>query len=551
MTPRELKGLPVELAARIAEGLKLERAGQRAAARAIYETSLYELENVEHHSATASALLRWTGRTFADDADTDAAFDCYAAALSVAMASGDRPGVASVVNLMAIAQQQRGDFDEATRLYRRAVKYASLAGEANLVAMIEQNLGTIAGIRGDQPTALTHYRAALAGYRRLGLDAPLSGLLNNLGMLYSQMRRWRSAEETYDEAYTTALRTGDVGTQIAVAVNRAELFIMRRDFTVARQWCDTALMLAEQTGDERALGDAYKHYGVIARESGDYNGAEEFLNRAWQIAEQRHEMVLAAHTARERAELYRRQERNRDTLRELNTAHRLFSQLRARRDVVETRRKLGELEGKFLEIVREWGASIESKDNYTSGHCDRVADFACTLAGLAGFDPESLFWFRAGALLHDVGKLIVPSSILNKPGPLSPEERALMERHPAAGEKMLAGIEFPWDVKPMIRHHHERWDGSGYPDRIAGDAIPIAARILCLADVWDALTTDRPYRTAFTRDRAMEIMSADSGKAFDPALFTLFRSIVEQRSVPAPPSFGRPSGTVQRARVAS
>lgn len=550
MTPRELKGLPPELAARIAEGLKLERAGQRAAARAVYETSLYELEKIEHHAATASALLRWTGRTYADEADTDAAFDCYAAALAVATANGDRPGVASVVNLMAIAQQQRGDFDEATRLYRRAVKYASLAGEATLVAMIEQNLGTIASIRGDQPTALTHYRAAQAGYRRLGLDAPLCGLLNNLGMLYLQMRRFQSAEETYDEAYAIALRTGDAGTQIAVAVNRAELFIARRDFDHARQWCDTAFTLAEQSGDHRAVGDVNKHYGVIAREIGDYDAADEFLTRAWHIAEQRHELVLAAHTARERAELYRRQERNRDTLRELNTAHRLFSQLRARRDVVETRRKLGELEGKFLEIVREWGASIESKDNYTSGHCDRVADFACTLARMAGYDPESLFWFRAGALLHDVGKLIVPSSILNKPGPLTPEERALMERHPAAGEKMLAGIEFPWDVKPMIRHHHERWDGKGYPDQIAGDSIPLSARILCLADVWDALTTDRPYRTAFSRERAMDIMSADAGKAFDPALFTLFRTVVEQRSTTAPPPFARSAPAQHRDRVA-
>ncbi len=254
-------------------------------------------------------------------------------------------------------------------------------------------------------------------------------------MLYSQMRRWRSAEEMYLEAYDTALRTGDVGTQIAVAVNRAELCIARRDYVTAREWCDTALLLAEQSGDERALGDAYKHYGVIARETGDFAGAEEFLGQAWQIAEQRHELVLAAHTAKERAELYRRQDRNRDTLRELNTAHRLFSQLRARRDLVETRRRLGELEAKFLEIVAEWGASIESKDNYTSGHCDRVADYACSLARMAGLDHETLFWFRAGALLHDVGKLIVPSSILNKPGALTAEERALMERHPAAGEK--------------------------------------------------------------------------------------------------------------------
>ncbi len=548
MTPRELKGLAPELAARISEALRLERAGQRATARGMYELALYELDQ-RAHASTASALLRWTGRTYADDADTESAFDCYAAALAVAMANSDRPGVASVVNLMAIAHQQRGDLDEAARLYGRAVKYATLAGETQLVAMIEQNLGTIAGIRGDQPKALTHYRAALAGYRRLGLDGPMSGLLNNLGMLYSQMRRWRSAEEMYLEAYDTALRTGDVGTQIAVAVNRAELCIARRDYVTAREWCDTALLLAEQSGDERALGDAYKHYGVIARETGDFAGAEEFLGHAWQIAEQRHELVLAAHTAKERAELYRRQDRNRDTLRELNTAHRLFSQLRARRDLVETRRRLGELEAKFLEIVAEWGASIESKDNYTSGHCDRVADYACSLARMAGLDHETLFWFRAGALLHDVGKLIVPSSILNKPGALTAEERALMERHPAAGEKMLAGIEFPWDVKPMIRHHHERWDGTGYPDKLAGEAIPLSARILCIADVWDALVTDRPYRVAFSRERAREIMQADVGSAFDPALFKLFIGILDQRSAtPAAPP--RPLSVPQHERVA-
>jgi putative nucleotidyltransferase with HDIG domain len=341
-------------------------------------------------------------------------------------------------------------------------------------------------------------------------------------MLYSQMRRWRSAEEMYLEAYDTAVRTGDVGTQIAVAVNRAELWIARREYVKAREWCDTALTLAEQTGDHRGLGDAYKHYGVIARETGDFGGAEEFFGQAWQIAEQRHELVLAAHTAKERAELYRRQDRNRDTLRELNTAHRLFSQLRARRDVVETRRRLGELEAKFLEIVAEWGASIESKDNYTSGHCDRVADYACTLARMAGLDHETLFWFRAGALLHDVGKLIVPSSILNKPGPLSAEERALMERHPAAGEKMLAGIEFPWDVKPMIRHHHERWDGTGYPDRLAGEQIPLGARIIFVADAFDAMTSERVYRKPLSERDAVAELERCAGTQFDPAVVDAF-----------------------------
>ncbi len=100
---------------------------------------------------------------------------------------------------------------------------------------------------------------------------------------------------------------------------------------------------------------------------------------------------------------------------------------------------------------------------HTQGHCERVADLACALAAKAGFDETSLFWFRIGALLHDVGKLIVPAEVLNKPGKLTDEEWALMRQHPAAGVEMLADIEFPWDVAPMVRSHHERWDGKGYP----------------------------------------------------------------------------------------
>src|SRR6185369_14976842 len=116
----------------------------------------------------------------------------------------------------------------------------------------------------------------------------------------------------------------------------------------------------------------------------------------------------------------------------------------------------------------------------TQGHCERVADLAGALAAKAGLDETSLFWFRIGALLHDVGKLIVPAEVLNKPG-------------------MLTDVQFPWDVAPMVRSHHERWDGGGYPDGLAAESIPLSARILCIADVYDALTTERSYKRAFSQ----------------------------------------------------
>jgi HD-GYP domain-containing protein (c-di-GMP phosphodiesterase class II) len=130
-----------------------------------------------------------------------------------------------------------------------------------------------------------------------------------------------------------------------------------------------------------------------------------------------------------------------------------------------------------------------------------------------------------GALLHDVGKIVVPSSILNKPGRLTKEEWRIMKRHPQAGVDLLREIEFPWDIRPMVRHHHEFWNGGGYPDGLAGEEIPRSARILCLADVFDALTTSRSYRGGMSVERALSIMRADVGKLFDPALFSVFETL--------------------------
>ena len=238
-------------------------------------------------------------------------------------------------------------------------------------------------------------------------------------------------------------------------------------------------------------------------------------------------MILQGEIARELSELYRGQGRNRQTLQRLNHAHRLFSQLRARRELADVDRRTAKLENDFLDVVRKWGESIESKDMYTQGHCVRVADLACALwMRVNAGDDTSLFWFRIGALLHDVGKLMVPAEVLNKPGKLTDEEWAMVRGHPSAGVELLADIEFPWDVRPIVESHHERWDGKGYPHGLAGEAIPLTARVLCVADVYDALTSVRSYKRALTHEEAMEIMRKDVGTQFDPALYAAFEELM-------------------------
>jgi diguanylate cyclase (GGDEF)-like protein/putative nucleotidyltransferase with HDIG domain len=209
----------------------------------------------------------------------------------------------------------------------------------------------------------------------------------------------------------------------------------------------------------------------------------------------------------------------------LNRSHRLFVQLRARRDVADVDGRMLRLEDEFLRLARRWGEAIEAKDRFTQGHCERVADLACAIAERAGFDARALFWFRIGALLHDVGKLIVPAEVLNKPGKLTDDEWALVRSHPTVGVEMLADTEFPWDVRPIVESHHERWDGRGYPAGLAGDDIPLVARILGVADVYDALTSVRSYKRALTHDEAMAILRQDVGTQFDPTVFALFEEV--------------------------
>lgn len=220
--------------------------------------------------------------------------------------------------------------------------------------------------------------------------------------------------------------------------------------------------------------------------------------------------------------------RNQEALTLLNAAHRLFGRLTARLDLVDVGAKAANLEQTYLAVVRDWGQSLESADSYTHGHCERVADYATMVAQALDCSPEEQTTIRLGAYLHDLGKVRIPHEILNKPGALTSEEFTIMKQHPVWGIEMLAAIEFPWDIKPIIRWHHEKYDGTGYPDRLKGDEIPLAAQIICIVDVFDAITTTRSYRPAMDHAEAMRRMN-ESRHWWKPSVFAAFeRSVATQ-----------------------
>jgi putative nucleotidyltransferase with HDIG domain len=193
------------------------------------------------------------------------------------------------------------------------------------------------------------------------------------------------------------------------------------------------------------------------------------------------------------------------------------------------RERRHELRRSYMATVRALCNAVEARDAYTGKHAERVAAYGMEIAKVldAPFseDPEVEFGF----LLHDVGKVAVPDSILWKPEPLTPEERTLMERHPLVGWEILREIDFLGEAKLVVRHHHERWDGAGYPDGLAGDVIPLAARVFAVADVLDALTTVRPYRPPSPLEVAREMIAESSGTQFDPEVVDAFMQIPPSR----------------------
>jgi ribonuclease P protein subunit RPR2 len=193
------------------------------------------------------------------------------------------------------------------------------------------------------------------------------------------------------------------------------------------------------------------------------------------------------------------------------------------------RERRHELRRSYMATVRALCNAVEARDAYTGKHAERVAAYGMAIAREldAPFadDPEVEFGF----LLHDVGKVAVPDAILWKPEPLTAEERRLMEQHPIVGWEILREIDFLGEAKLVVRHHHERWDGSGYPDRLEGERIPLAARVFAVADVLDALTTLRPYRSPSPLGEAREMIRASSGSHFDPEVVEAFVAIAPER----------------------
>ncbi|CAN5625611.1 hypothetical protein BH23CHL2_BH23CHL2_14380 [soil metagenome] len=192
-----------------------------------------------------------------------------------------------------------------------------------------------------------------------------------------------------------------------------------------------------------------------------------------------------------------------------------------------------ELEAVYDRTLEGWAAAVELNDDETEGHSRRVVDFTLRLARELGVSETDLVHIRRGALLHDIGKIGIPDRILLKPGPLDANEWEIMRRHPTYAYDLLKPISYLHPALDIPRHHHERWDGSGYPDGLSGEDIPLYARIFAVVDVYDALMSDRPYRPAWSMESTLEYIENEAGTLFDPAISAVFLAMMDSQSATA------------------
>ena len=514
------------LAERIADGRASERAGDWDAALAHYESAFASLI-AGGTPSDAADLFRWIGSVHRLSGSAERAQEAYETSLAIAECARLLGKVASAYNCLAILSQSQGAPDLAESYYTQGRTYASQANDERIAAIIDQNLGTLASIRGNMQLAIASYESALSRFRRLDDTSSVISSLNNLGMAHRDLGDWAAAERCFDEAFELGNELRDALLIGNIELNRAELDVRRGYYDDARESCDRAFEVFTRVASVAGQSEAYKVYGALFGRMNKPSLADTHFERAAELAVRSGDRLLEAEVLAAAAQNHLERDRNTDALRSLNDAYHLFRDLGAQAALLDLDRRLDGLENTYLKVVAAWAESIDAKDPYTAGHCSRVADLACRLAADCGFTGRELTWFRMGGFLHDVGKTAVPLEILNKPGKLTDEEWVAMKNHTVAGAEIVGKLNFPWEILPIVRSHHERWNGTGYPDGLAGEEIPLTARILCVADVYDALTTARSYRPALSREEALQIMERDAGVGLDPDLFARFIRILD------------------------
>ena len=508
------------------KGKILAYQGKLAEAIAAYQIVLDSCRDNKYLEIKADTLTQ-IGQLLGKHGDYDRALGYHQRAIGACRRLDDPIGLCKALRNLGVIYVEIGEFEEAEATYDEAITLASKSGEELLYADLVNNLGTIMNMRGDWNKALDLYRESLGIYRSNDEIRKSAYTMNNLAITFAERGYSDDALSYFSQALEIAADVNDASLVLIVDINLADLYLNRRELERARYHCQRAERhLQDNALTNGHLVETRTIAGKIAFYELAFESALQYYNDALHLAQDIGTQYQEAEVLFARGTLLDAMDRHFDALADLESSYAMFTAARAEAKKTKTESAIGSIEELYLKVFDAMAQQVDEKDPYTKGHSDRVASLSLLLARELHLSTGTLKTVVAAALLHDIGKILIDDAVLKKSGRLTAEEFSHIKNHPDMGITLLEGKEFPWDVKPAIRHHHEKFDGSGYPLGLIGDAIPLTARIIGLADVFDALTSDRPYRAAFTVEQALSVMTRESGTSFDPELLAAFTLLV-------------------------
>ncbi len=481
------------------------------------------------HLGVKAETFNQVGQLLAKKGDHDRALGYLQRAIGAYRRLQDKPGMCKTLRNLGVIYMQLGEFDEAELNYKEAIALAEEIGERMLYADLVNNLGAIKNMKGSWEEALELYHESLEIYEAHKEIRKCAYTRNNLAITLCERGFYSRAFEYFLHAHKTALEIKDQSLALIVDINLADLYLKERQYDKAQEHCQRAekhLLKSESVNGN--LVETWKTAGKIAFQREEYDEALNYFNNAHKTAKEIGAKFLEAEVLMERAILHRRIKRNFDALSDLEASHSIYTALKAEGKTEQTEKVIDSIERLYLEVFDSMAQEVDGKDEYTKGHSNRVASLAFLLAREIGLQGHPLKAIVAASLLHDIGKLKIENTILRKPGRLTDHEFDCIQKHPEVGVELLRRMEFPWDIKPLILHHHEKLDGTGYPLGLKGEDIPLGARIICIVEVFDALTSDLVYRAAYDIERAFAIMQEGSGTSFDPVLLATFAQLIRE-----------------------
>ncbi len=482
--------------------------------------------------AVMAHAMKQKGRLLRSRARWDEALEAYQVALKIYEKLGNVEGVSDIHNSMGIVNFEKGSWDTSEQHYLEALDLIEDTSPA-LRGKIHNNLGALYNARGDCDRAISTYLRCIPDFESTANEIGLAQVYNNLGMSFASKGDWENAAGYYEKSLHISTRIEESELMALTYLNLAQLHVDTSSPTQAEEYCRLALSILRDLDDQLGIAEAYKILGITERLNRNWSKARYYFEQSIMLNERCSSPLGLAEAYFEFGLMCRDAGKNEEAHSLLSKSLSIFERLKASKDIESVRTEVSKLDRLYLNIIEALGAAVENKDPYTMGHSSRVAYYSLVLAQRLGLSADDVRGILIAAYLHDIGKIYVEDEILNKPGKLTSLEFESIKRHPEMGVASLSAVEFPWEVKESILYHHERFDGSGYPAGLKGDDIPMGAQIIAIADFFDAMTSDRSYRPAWSQEQTLAIIANNRGILFKAQIVDAFVELVEQGIITA------------------